>query len=235
MESLESVGVQLTKRLDPNQTEALSAYVDLVLAANARAGLMAKGVGRADLTERHLPEALEVASVLHSRGNVSPLVDVGSGGGLPGIPIAIVLPEVSVTLVEATAKKAAFLVDAARSLRMANVNVVNARAEEVARSDAHRESYATVTARAVAPLATLLELTLPFLEIGGVLAAVKGSRARAEIAESGVALDTLGGEVEEVMPSGVSPNVTIVLVRKKKSTPPEFPRRDGMPKKRPLR
>jgi 16S rRNA (guanine527-N7)-methyltransferase len=235
MESLESVGVQLTKRLDQNQAEALSVYVELVLEANERAGLMSAGTDRAALTDRHVPEALEVASVLHTLGNVSPLVDIGSGGGLPGIPIAIALPEVSVTLAEATAKKATFLLDAAQSLGLANVTVVNSRAEELARNDAHRESYATVTARAVAPLPTLLELTLPFLKVGGILAAVKGTRARAEIEESGVALDTLGGEIEEVMPSGVSPNVTIVVVRKKKSTPPGYPRRDGMPKKRPLR
>jgi 16S rRNA (guanine527-N7)-methyltransferase len=161
---------------------------------------------------------------------------VGSGGGLPGIPLAIARPDARVTLLEATGKKAAFLERAARGLGLDNVRVLTARAEEAAHDSRERERYDVVVARAVAPLPALVELTLPFVRVGGVLAAVKGSRAEQETAEGeGAVRRCGGGEVQSRSLSADTPALRLLLIPKVSPTPPELPRRPGMPVKRPLR
>ena len=217
---------------------ALTRFRDLLLAANATLNLTA--VRDAEVIERrHIAESLALLQALEEAGRLPPgarLIDVGSGGGLPGIPLAIARPDLSVTLLEATGKKAAFLEQAARTLALTNVRVIAARAEEAAHDPAEREAYDLATARAVAPLAALLELTLPFVRVGGALAAVKGSRAEEEIAGAAGALRRCGGGAVASLPlAAEAPNLRLLLVPKVAPTPPELPRRPGMPVKRPLR
>jgi 16S rRNA (guanine527-N7)-methyltransferase len=165
----------------------------------------------------------------------SPVIDVGSGGGFPGLPMKIARPELEVTLLEATAKKARFLEEMVAELALEGARVVHGRAEEVAHDPAHREGYRLAVARAVAPLRVLAEYALPFVAVGGVLAAPKGSAAPREIREAGAAIDTLGGEIETVQPLDVpGPPQTLIIVRKRRETPAKYPRRPGMPAKRPL-
>lgn len=223
------------------QQSAFDLYAERLLAENARADLTSSGTDRETIYRRHFAESLALLEVLEARGELSAsthLIDVGSGGGFPGLPIAIVRPDLHVTLLEATARKTDFLRAIAAGLVLDNVTVVQARAEDAGRDPAHRGAYDVALARALAPLSVLLELTLPFLRTGGLLAAPKGSAAPREIAESGPALEALRGEIIEtsplVVPEATGPAPALILVRKMAATPDRYPRRTGIPKKRPL-
>ncbi|MBC7223521.1 MAG: 16S rRNA (guanine(527)-N(7))-methyltransferase RsmG [Anaerolineae bacterium] len=163
--------------------------------------------------------------------------DIGSGAGFPGVPLKVVCPSWHVVLVESVGKKARFLQHLVQALSLEGAQVEHARAEELGRRPAHRERYHLVVARAVADLRVLAEYALPLLQRGGVLAAHKGSRAEQEVWEAKAALRILGGEVHRILtyelPGVVEPR-RIVLVAKRSATPPQYPRRPGIPQKRPL-
>lgn len=237
MPSLSAVSKQLRIRLTARQIASFGTYLDLLLAENTRAGLTSLR-DRESIQQRHFVESLALLRVLEdARAFASPAIDVGTGAGFPGVPIKIARPETRLTLLEATGRKAAFLDRLVARLGLEGVTVVNGRAETLAHKPEHRESYKLALARAVAPLRTLVELTLPFLEIGGVLATPKGSGARREVAEATKALKACGGEMELLQPLDLpapGPVPTLVLVRKVASAPENYPRRPGMPSKRPL-
>jgi 16S rRNA (guanine527-N7)-methyltransferase len=147
---------------------------------------------RAELTSRHVPECVALAGLLPA--GPARLLDVGSGGGFPGIVIAIARPELEVHLLDSTAKKTEFLSSAAEDLGLTNVTVHTGRAEELARGEL-RSSFDLVTARAVAVLDRLLTWTVPFLAAGGVLYAVKGERWREELEQATDALRRTGARL----------------------------------------
>jgi 16S rRNA (guanine527-N7)-methyltransferase len=216
----------------------LDRYATRVLTSSERAGLTSLRSQEA-IQMRYFAESFAALSALEAKGFLTPTaIDVGSGAGIPGIPFAIAHPEMHFTLLEAIGRKAAFLDAVAAELGLANVRVLNARAEAAAHQPEHRAAYGLAIARAVAPLRVLVELTLPFLVIGGVLAAHKGSGARREIAEAQGALRVLGGEVVSAEPVTVhgsdTPAPVLVIVRKTAETPERYPRRPGIPAKRPL-
>lgn len=217
--------------------DLLARFRDLLAENRLAAGLTSV----ADLHEierRHIGESLVLLDALEAAAVfASPAIDIGAGGGLPGIPIKIARPDLQLTLLEATAKKASFLRKAVEQLGLSRVSVVSARAEDAGRDPAHRQMYALALARAVAPLPVLVELALPLLRVGGVLASPKGSRAQEEVEAAESALSKCGGEVLSVttleLPwSGPAP--TLVIVRKVAPTPDRYPRRPGIPAKRPL-
>lgn len=165
------------------------------------------------------------------------LIDVGSGAGFPGIPLAIVRPRVQVTLNEATQKKCRFLEHVLAALNLRNANVVCGRAEDVAQRPDQREMYDIAVARAVAPLATLAELCLPFVRIGGRVIAPKKQGIESEVAAAGRAIRTLGGVSRpsiEVRVPILDEERQLIVVDKVKPTPRAYPRRAGIPAKAPL-
>jgi 16S rRNA (guanine527-N7)-methyltransferase len=233
---------QIGLHLEREQVERFERYYQLLAEVGQRIDLTA------DLTyeqvqRRHFLESAALAVLLRREGALPDdgrcsLIDVGTGAGFPGVPIKILAPNLSLTLLEATAKKSTFLRRVLEALGLSDSRVVTGRAEEVAHAGPHREAYHVAVSRAVAPLPALLELTLPFLEVGGLLAAPKGSRADEEMARSGRALAELGGVLEALRPLAVpyaAHPQTVVLVRKASPTPARYPRRPGIPKKRPLR
>src|SRR5579884_2294056 len=235
----DTLSAALGRPLTEGQRASLRAYAALLAAENARVNLTAVR-SPAEIERRHLLESLALARLLEAHGALlegGDLVDVGSGGGLPGIPLAIVRPGLRVTLLEATGKKAAFLEAAARDLRLTNIAVLTARAEEAGRDPAFRERFDLATARAVAPLAVLAELALPLVRPGGLLAAVKGSRVHEEVAAGRPAVARCGGRIDAVEPLPLTgaPALAVVLVAKVSPTPADLPRRPGIPAKRPLR
>ena len=163
------------------------------------------------------------------------LVDVGSGNGLPGLPLRLLRPDLRLTLLEANRRRAAFLVQACARLGLADVQVLAERAELAGRDPAHREAYDTAAARALAPLPVLAELCLPLVRVGGRLLAMK-TAAQAEVEAAGPALRLLGGELEVVAPapSPTRRRGSIVVVAKVRPTPSGYPRRPGVPGRRPL-
>jgi 16S rRNA (guanine527-N7)-methyltransferase len=163
------------------------------------------------------------------------VIDVGSGGGLPGLPLRLARPDLSLTLLEANQRKAAFLVQTAATLGLSDVEVVARRAEEAGHDPRHREAYDFALARALAALPVLVELCLPFVAVGGRLLAMK-TDAGAEAATAAGAISRLGGKLVEIggAASAARSLGQVVVVEKVRPTPPEFPRRPGVPGRRPL-
>src|SRR5258706_2774564 len=173
-------------------------------------------------------------ALLDHLGDAKNLVDVGSGGGLPGLPLKIVRPELRVTLVESDTDKAAFLVRACASLGLQHVDVVAKRAEEVGQDPRYRELFDVAVARALAPMPVLAELCLPLVKVGGRLLAQKTANEHIEIAVH--AIEVLGGALNRVAaaPSTARGAGTGVIVDKIRPTPPAYPRRPGAPSRQPL-
>ena len=161
------------------------------------------------------------------------LVDVGSGGGLPGLPLKIARPELQVTLIEADQEKAAFLVQAAARLRL-DVEVVARRAEDVGRDARYRETFDVAVARALAPMPVLVELCLPLVRVGGRLLAQKTESEGADAARTAITL--LGGAAPQIVAAGsaLRSRGTVIAVGKVRPTPHGYPRRSGVPARKPL-
>ncbi len=165
------------------------------------------------------------------------LVDVGSGAGFPGIPLKILYPTLRLTLVESVGKKAAFCRHVVDALKLEDVEVVTARAEEVGQMPAHREGYDWAVARAVANLPVLAEYLLPLVRVGGAMLAQKGGSGPVEAHAADNALKLLGGRLRQLIPltlPGVVEERYLVVVDKVSATPPQFPRKPGIPAKKPL-
>ncbi len=162
------------------------------------------------------------------------VIDVGSGGGLPGLPLKIARPDLSMTLVEADQAKAAFLVRACAALGLQGVEVVARRAEDVGQDPLYREAFDVAVARALAPMRVLAELCLPLVRIGGRLLAQKTETE--DVKGAGRAIDVMGGALQAVVaaPSIARRAGTVVIVDKVRSTPAAYPRRPGLPARKPL-
>ncbi|MEA3406447.1 MAG: 16S rRNA (guanine(527)-N(7))-methyltransferase RsmG [Chloroflexota bacterium] len=164
-------------------------------------------------------------------------LDVGSGAGFPGLPVKILAPDIRMTLVDSTRKKVGFLRHMIDILELENVDAIHARAEELGQMAQHREKYDVVMARAVAHLPILCEYCLPLCRVGGRMIALKGQEAHKEAEESQKALDILGGALMEVKPVTLpilGPGHHLIAIDKVASTPDRYPRRPGVPAKRPL-
>jgi 16S rRNA (guanine527-N7)-methyltransferase len=165
---------------------------------------------------------------------VRELVDVGSGGGLPGLVLKIARPHLRLTLIESDQAKAAFLVRACATLGLSEVEVIARRAEEVGQDPRHREAFEVAVARALAPMPVLAELCLPLVRVGGRLLAQKTDREPLEAAAH--AIEVLGGApaVVAAAPSAARQGGTVVIVDKVRTTPARYPRRPGVPARKPL-
>ena len=223
-------------RLSEAQMAQFERYLALLTEWSDRANL----VGDVDpevVQRRHFLESLALGAALREREILRPgsdVLDVGAGAGFPGIVLKIVWPAIRLTLIEATAKKTAFLSQLAAELRLDHTDVLSGRAEVLGHDPKLRGRFDLVVARAVASLPALLELTLPFARTGGRFVTPKGSRAAEELAASKRALEVLGGRAFSVPLRVPGPPQTLVAVVKQRETPPGYPRRPGVPAKSPL-
>ena len=225
-------------RLDALQVEQFKLYYREMLAWNSRVNLT-RVTGPDEVRTRHFLDSLSIVSGL-ADGTLAPgtsLIDVGSGAGLPGVPLKIAYPAVALVLLEANRKKAAFLESLVDALALEDVRVVWSRAEEAGRRPDLRETFDVVVSRAVAPLEVLVELTLPFCKVGGVAVAQKGADVDGEVERARTAIRLLGGgeaRTYAVTPPGSPTARSLVVTDKTCATPERFPRRPGIPAKRPL-
>jgi 16S rRNA (guanine527-N7)-methyltransferase len=222
--------------LDPHRLARLEGYARLL-----RDHEEANVIGTRELRGVILDHVLDSLScfLFEPLGEARSLVDVGSGGGLPGVPIKIVEPGMRTTLVEATAKKARFLRRVVQSLSLGGVEVENARVEEIARADAHRGVYDVATARAVARLSVVAEYCVPLLMVGGYMISMKGRLEDEEIIEGERAAERLGARFAQLirvprLPVLEKKERCLVILEKVEETPGEYPRKVGVPAKRPL-
>jgi len=222
--------------LNEAQIAKFERYLALLQDWSERANLV--GDASPDIVQRrHFAESLALGAVLRERQLLrghEDVLDVGAGAGFPGVPMKIAWPGLRLTLLEATAKKTAFLSELVANLGFDDAAVLTGRAETLAHDPALRERFDLVLARAVAPLPALLELTLPFARAGGRVVTPKGSRASAEIEASSRALQLLGGAAHTLLLDVPGPPQTLVVVSKRRPTPPQYPRRAGVPARSPL-
>lgn len=225
--------------------EAMVRYARMVREWNERINLTAIVEPEA-MAARHFIDSLTALSVLREPGwppapgqwPARRLADVGTGAGFPGLVLKLAWPALEVSLIESVGKKARFLEAVVRALGLEGVRILARRAEEVGQDPMHRERYDYAIARAVADLPVLLEYLLPLVRIGGMAVAMKGAEIEEEIGIARGALERLGGRLRErrdlAWPPHLSPR-TLLVFEKIAPTPAAYPRRPGMPEKRPLR
>jgi 16S rRNA (guanine527-N7)-methyltransferase len=225
--------------LEPQARAAIDAHVRLLLAWNPAINLT-RIVEPRDVAVLHVADSLSGARVvagLGAGGTAPRILDLGSGGGFPGLPLAIAIPGARVLLVDSVAKKVRFLETATAAAGVGDrVRVTAARAEDLGADRTHRGKWDAVTARAVGSLADLLELALPLLRIGGALVAWKRGDLGGEIAAASAAARALGGappEVQAPVGGGLLADHRLVVVTKRTATPAGYPRDPGVRRKRP--
>jgi len=221
-------------RLSPDVLDRLEAYVGLLLEANSRLNLT-RVVEPDEVARLHLLDAVSALPIV-DRLAPERAIDLGSGGGVPGLVLALARPSVEWTLVDSVRKKADALRSFADALSLPSVRVVAERAEVLGRDTAFRESFDLVTARACAALPVLAEYALPLLRVGGSLLAWKGPISESELRDGAAASVALGGGAPSVHPSGIAAlgDRRLVVVEKAGRTPERFPRLPGRPAKAPL-
>jgi 16S rRNA (guanine527-N7)-methyltransferase len=221
------------------QIQAFHIYYEELMAWNARFNLTAIS-GCRQVQVRHFLDSISCLLVLDGLfppGTPLHVIDVGAGAGFPAMALKLLRPDWNLTLVDSARKKTQFLEHIVQVLQLIDVTVLWARAEELGQDSAHREQYDLALARAVASLPVLAEYLLPFCRIGGVMLAPKSVKVKAEVRAAQPAIETLGGrlvEVRRVDVPGLGEARHLVLAEKIASTPARYPRRPGVPNKRPL-
>lgn len=238
MKLLHDAAAEMGIELMPAQLERFQVYYEQLVEWNQRVNLTAI-TGYEDVQIRHFADSLAVLLAVNAAdlGVPRSLIDIGSGAGFPGLPLKIAQPAWQVTLLESTRKKTRFLEHVVRQLELEAVDVVWARAEEVGRNPTYREQFDLAAARAVADLAVLVEYALPLLHLGGRLIAQKGTDPTDELQTAEKAIKTLGGAHRKTLRyrlSGVDAPLHLVVIEKVAATPMQYPRRPGVPAKRPI-
>lgn len=217
------------------QIEAFATYNDLLVDWNDKVNLTAITAPQ-EVAVKHVIDSLTCYDDKFFPPDAT-VVDVGTGAGFPGLPLKIYRPGIRLTLLDSLNKRLNFLREVVERLGLVGVAVVHARAEEAGRMKDHRDRYMVATSRAVARLNVLAELCLPFVAVGGHFVALKGAQYREELDEAARAIAALGGQVSEVRPvrlPGLDDSRAVIYIRKVSPTPDAYPRRPGLPEKKPL-
>jgi 16S rRNA (guanine527-N7)-methyltransferase len=236
MEKLKQAAEKLGIFLTSFQLDMFETYYRELTDCNKRINL----TGITDYEEvqiKHFLDSLTVVAAIKNIKRNLKMADIGTGAGLPGIPLKIVFQDIELTLIEATVKKAKFLEQLMAELHLKNVAIVAERAETAAHDAQYREKFDIVLSRAVAPLPTLAELMLPFCGIGGWCIVQKKGDITKEVEQSKKAITVMGGnlrEVKSVELEELNDDRWLLVIEKLLPTPLNYPRRPGMPEKRPV-
>lgn len=227
-------GQKLKIEFSEEQLNQFYEYMNLLLEWNEKINLTAI-TDHKEIVLKHFIDSLTINKYLKENAS---LADVGTGAGFPGIPLKILRPDLTITLVDSLNKRINFLNDVIVKLNLKNIVTVHSRVEDFGKNKIYREKFDFVTARAVANLSVLSEYLLPICKIGGQCICMKGNNVEDELVSSKNAVSVLGGKVlcvdEFVLPdSDISRSV--VVLDKVKNTPARFPRKAGLPAKEPLK
>ncbi len=234
---------QLGIPLSPSQLEQFRRYAVELVQWNQKFNLTAITDHEGVQTKHFLDSVAALPAIVEELGEALPpqrrlhLADVGTGAGFPGVPLKIAAPRLKLTLMDGTGKKVRFLENLAGALGLENSHVVQGRAEELGRTTAHRGQYDLVTARAVAPLKTLVEYLLPLVRREGYAVVYKGPSAAEEYIEARKAIEMLGGDVARFAPIQVpflQESRFVILIKKVRRTPDPYPRGQGLARRKPL-
>jgi 16S rRNA (guanine527-N7)-methyltransferase len=227
---------QFNLTLTQAQLTAFEQYSRELIAWNQKVNLT-RIIEPDEIAVKHFLDSLSANLALRDLPPGFALIDIGSGAGFPGLPLKIARPDLRLTLLESTGKKTAFLQHLVGLLNLADVTILTARAEEAGHLPEHREQYDVAIARAVSALPVLAEYTLPLVKVGGRVIAQKGQDPAAEVKEAANALGILGGKLSRILPvvvPGLEAERHLVVIKKVKSTPRQYPRRPGLPAKKPI-
>jgi 16S rRNA (guanine527-N7)-methyltransferase len=236
MEKLKQAAQQLYGIvLSPRQIASFERYENELIEWNSRFNLTAVRDPEG-IRVKHFLDSISCMTVMKDPAP-GQMIDIGTGAGFPGIPLKIMLPNLRLTLVESVGKKADFCRHVVEVLGLDQVKIVQARAEELGLSATHRERYDWVLARAVANMPTLSEYLLPLARVGGAVLAQKGESGPAEVQSAQRAISVLGGrlrKMSKVNLPGIVEDRYLIVIDKAAATPPGYPRRVGLPSKKPI-
>jgi 16S rRNA (guanine527-N7)-methyltransferase len=238
MEILATGAERLGFHLTAKQLERFETYYNKLGKWNQKVNLTAI-TSYEDMQIKHFLDSLTVTLAFKYLKTNPPekVIDIGTGAGMPGIPLKIILPSIHLTLVESIGKKTAFLEYITDQLDLDDVEIITARAEDIGHNERYREKFDLTLGRAVASLPTLLELTLPFCKVGGIFVAQKQTKAKPEIDRATRAIRTFGSQLREVIDIDLpefADERCLIVFSKITGTPEEYPRRPGIPAKNPI-
>lgn len=217
------------------QQEQLTLYYEMLVEKNKVMNLTAI-TEFDDVLEKHFLDSIAVARYVDLTGKLS-LIDLGTGAGFPGMPLKIMFPNLKITLADSLNKRILFLEEVIDALKLENISTVHGRAEDLAVNADYRERYDYCVSRAVANMSTLSEYCLPFVKVGGAFISYKSGEIEEELSAAKKAIFLLGGQTKEVIPfqlDGTDISRSFVMIGKEKKTPKVYPRKSGIPSKKPL-
>ena len=222
-------------RISDEQLAAFETYEKQLIEWNQRFNLTAIDSPH-QIRIKHFLDSLSCVLALRNTPT-DYMIDIGTGAGFPGVPLKIICPPTTMTLVESVGKKAAFCKHISQMISLSKIDIIQDRAETTASQPDHRESYDWAIARAVASLPVLVEYLLPLVKVGGFALAMKGESGPAEAQSAEQAIHLLGGHLQQLIPvtlPGVEEERYLVIIEKNAATPDQYPRRVGIPAKRPI-
>ena len=225
--------IDLSKKINVQQTTKYFKYMNLLLDWNEKINLTAI----TEVDDVILKHFIDSMTILKYIEDGSKIIDVGTGAGFPGIPIAIMKEDTEINLLDSLNKRINFLKEVCSELKIDNVEAIHGRAEEMGQNKQHREKYDITISRAVANMTTLVEYLLPFVKVGGICICMKGAEIDKELEEAKFAIKELGGEIvnqEKFMLPNSDMARNIVLIKKIKQTSNKYPRKAGTPSKSPM-
>ena len=227
--SMKSIGIELT---DP-QLNAFETYYDMLIDRNKVMNLTA--ITEFDeVMDKHFLDSVYLFRSIELKANYK-LIDIGTGAGFPGIPLKIVFPELKITLLDSLNKRVGFLNDVIDELNLNDIEAIHGRAEDIARDKAYRASYDIAVSRAVANLSTLSEYCLAFVKIGGKFVSYKSGDCADEVDNAKAAIHLLGGKINKIDEFSYSNNSrSFIVIDKVMNTSNKYPRKAGLPSKKPL-
>lgn len=221
---------------DENKYNKFIKYKDLIKEWNQKVNITAI-TEDSDIIKKHFIDSIKIFK-FSPLASAKSIIDIGTGGGFPGIPIKIMEEKKEVVLLDSLNKRVKFLDEVIKNLNLFNISTIHGRAEDFAQVDKYREMFDVAVSRAVANLTTLSELCIPYVKVNGYFVAMKGPSVEEEIIQAKNALSILGGKIEDIIQVSIEDSDlkhNLVIVKKIKSTPNTYPRQAGTASKNPLK